>query len=161
MGVVESCRLDWQRDFFLPVCPAVVCDGEEETGCRAGHFLVAEPDGFTGAAGLLVVLQARLRLYFFIRVQLDTVRPEPDHPLSSRGGAFELPGLRNALPAELQFLFRVRRTADAESEGFKPVKDLIQITDVQDSLPTGHPWIISSWELELERDGLQRPGCIC
>src|SRR5215831_7075110 len=97
-----------ERGLLLAILRAVVRDGEAQAGRRAGGVLVAEHLRLLPSARVLAAA-AGLRLHLRVRVYVDPLHPEPCDPLSPRGSAPRLPGMRKALGAPGEVLLGVRR----------------------------------------------------
>src|SRR5262245_39814465 len=80
MERVEGDRLDWERRFFWPFFCPVVRLGETEEGGRACGVLVVELDRLDPAAVLCAILPAGFCIHIRLRIHLDSVHPQSDHP---------------------------------------------------------------------------------
>src|SRR5438094_8342179 len=108
MERLEGRRLARQRHFLFPLLRPVVRDREKETGGGADGLLVAKPGRVVPAALLCPVLQKRFRVHLCVRVHLDSLHSEPDHPAAAQGGPSGLFRLRNGFAASGQLLRQMR-----------------------------------------------------
>src|SRR6266545_6883329 len=111
MERLEGDRLARQRDFFFPFLRPVVRDRKKETGGGADGLLVAEPGGLVFVALLCLVLQTGFRIHFCLRLYLDSLRSQPDHPSATQGGPPALPRLRSGFASLGQLLRPMRSEA--------------------------------------------------
>src|SRR5665213_15170 len=105
---LENCRLAGQRDFFLALFRAVVCDGKKEAGGRAAGVLVVESGRLAAAAGVFDPPE-RFRFHLRVCVHLDSLHPQSDDPSAEQKIAGEMSELRRKMRAEIKFLRGVRR----------------------------------------------------
>src|SRR5262245_28972810 len=111
MGRLESGRLAGQRRLLLPLFRAVVCDGEAQTRRGAHRILVVKSGGLAVAPELRSLLQKGLSLHCCLRVHLDSLHPELDHPSPAYGCASGMLSLFTGLSAPIELLFWLRREA--------------------------------------------------
>ena len=88
----------------------MVCHGKKEAGGRAAAFWWLSLVGFAALLCLLASPEG-FGVHLRLRLHLDSLHPESDHPPAAQEGARELSGLREKLSAAFQFLPELRRAA--------------------------------------------------
>ena len=113
---MECLEGDWlvgQHHFLIAVYRSVVCHRKEKARGGTNGILVVKLGGVVAFAGLCLA-QNRFRFHLCLFVPVDSVHPQPGHPLPSPKSTYGVPRLWKQLSAAVEFLSELRRAADAD-----------------------------------------------
>src|ERR1051326_3323697 len=122
-----------------------------EAGCRSYGLLVAEPGRFSVVAELRVVQTARFRLYLRLCLYLDSIYPEPHHPLPPQASSPELSGLRRFMSARVEVLQCVRTTVERRGERGQSI-DRIELRSGGHPQPASDPVVAAGIEFSISSE---------